>query len=132
MLTNGTSALTADAVWKKVIQMRLIDADALKEAFKKKCCCEISLDLIDNAPTVEPRIEYGADGQPYRLFMSGGQVVPDMLQGWRYEERPHGKWLPNYISQFTNPGRSCSLCNKTVEFSENFCPNCGADMRGEE
>ena len=78
--------------------MRLIDADALKEAFKKKCCCEISLDLIDNAPTVE---------------------------------RPHGKWLPNYISQFTNPGRSCSLCNKTVEFSENFCPNCGADMRGE-
>ena len=46
-------------------------------------------------------------------------------------ERPHVKWLPNYISQFTNPGRSCSLCNKTVEFSENFCPNCGADMRGE-
>lgn len=35
--------------------MRLIDADALKEAFKKKCCCEISLDLIDNAPTVEER-----------------------------------------------------------------------------
>ena len=76
----------------------LISRSALKEAFKKKCCCEISLDLIDNAPTVE---------------------------------RPHGKWLPNYISQFTNPGRSCSLCNKTVEFSENFCPNCGADMRGE-
>lgn len=46
------------------------------------------------------------------------------------EERPHGKWITNYVSQFFNPGRSCSLCNKTVEFSENFCPNCGADMRG--
>ena len=28
---------------------------------------------IMNAPTVEPRIEYGTDGQPYRLFISGGQ-----------------------------------------------------------
>ena len=28
---------------------------------------------IMNAPTVEPRIEYGTDGQPYRLFISGGR-----------------------------------------------------------
>jgi hypothetical protein len=51
------------------------------------------LNAIDNAPTVEPRIEYGTDGQPYRLFMSGGQVVTDMLQGWRYEERRQGEWV---------------------------------------
>lgn len=44
--------------------------------------------------------------------------------------RPHGEWLPNYTSQFMNPGRQCSLCGKIVEFSENYCPQCGADMRG--
>lgn len=69
--------------------MRLIDADALKgqlEPYRYTICgFEGILALIDNAPTIEPRIEYGTDGQPYRLFMSGGQVVPDTLQGWRYE-----------------------------------------------
>ena len=33
----------------------------------------VSRMAIMNAPTVEPRIEYGTDGQPYRLFISGGQ-----------------------------------------------------------
>lgn len=80
--------------------MRLIDADELKNAISdvvreelpedKKWAkgLEYSLKIIDNAPTIEPRIEYGTDGQPYRLFMSGGQVVPDNLQVWRYEESP--------------------------------------------
>ena len=41
-----------------------------------------------------------------------------------------GKWIPNFSLSFGNRGRYCSLCGKVVEFSENFCPNCGADMRG--
>lgn len=73
--------------------MRLIDADELKKAITKETYnfkqIPIRVDevmrIIDNAPSIEPRIEYGTDGQPYRLFMSGGQVVPDTLQGWRYE-----------------------------------------------
>ena len=44
-------------------------------------------------------------------------------------ERPQGEWIPNYTSQFFNPGRSCNLCGKIVEFSENYCPNCGAQMK---
>ena len=55
-----------------------------KEAF------DLAIKALENAstvsPTIEPRIEYGTDGQPYRLFMSGGKIVPDVLQGWRYEE----------------------------------------------
>lgn len=78
--------------------MRSIDADALKEALKNRHYNSKSwnqlfssiMETIDNAPTVEPRIEYGTDGQPYKLFMSGGQLVPDMLQGWKYEARPQG------------------------------------------
>ena len=78
--------------------MRLIDAEGLKKAITqnrnidRNAVCDV-LDIIDNAPAVEPRIEYGTDGQPYRLFMSGGQVVPDTLQGWRYEERPQDEWV---------------------------------------
>lgn len=48
-----------------------------------------------------------------------------------YKARPQGYWLPNYTSQFFNPGRSCSICGKIVEFSENYCPQCGAKMRGD-
>lgn len=46
------------------------------------------------------------------------------------EDRPQGEWLPNYTSQFRDPGRQCSLCGKVVEFSENYCPKCGAYMKG--
>ena len=46
-------------------------------------------------------------------------------------ERPHGKWImqPKFCR------RACSHCNETfiANFAPaNFCPNCGADMRGEE
>lgn len=44
-------------------------------------------------------------------------------------EKPHGKWIPNCNSEYINYGRHCSLCGRNVEFSENFCPKCGADMR---
>ena len=54
------------------------------------------------------------------------QVCTDYL-----EERPKGEWISNYQGEsFMNRGRHCSLCGKCVEFSENFCPQCGADMRG--
>lgn len=59
-----------------------------------------------------------------------GEIEGDYEIIGKYEERPQGKWIPNYTSQFCNPGRSCSLCGKTVEFSENYCPECGAYMRG--
>ena len=56
------------------------------------------------------------------------KIYRAVKNGEAYEERPRGEWLPNYTSQFCNPGRQCSLCGKVVEFSENFCPNCGSRM----
>lgn len=82
----------------------LISREALKEEIVK-LCERINANngitvptlaftrIIDNAPTVGPRVEYGTDGQPYRLFMSSGQVVPDTLQGWKYETKPKGEWI---------------------------------------
>lgn len=43
------------------------------------------------------------------------------------DERPQGKWITTwerYIFQ-------CSCCHG-MSVKYNFCPNCGADMRGDE
>ena len=66
--------------------MRLGDLDALRKNMEFICMGIMAgtepynapLTEIDNAPTVE-------------LSNYGGQVVPDTLQGWRYEERPQGE-----------------------------------------
>lgn len=129
--------------------MRLIDADELKGAISKLLYPVVEesythgynnglkevIDLIDNAPTVEPRIEYGTDGQPYRLFMSGGQIMPDTLQGWRYEEKPQGKWIKIFENPFTN-GYICPFCSHKIQVTEQFLPEvtecevCGAELKG--
>ena len=62
-----------------------------------------------------------AKGSDYKPFLLIANSIP-------YEERPQGEWIPNYTSQFMNPGKQCSLCGKIVEFSENYCPKCGARM----
>lgn len=85
---------------------------------------DFCLDEIDNAPTVELTEEQAID----KLHETGWIIRHDK----EMTERPQGKWISNNKTQpFCNPGRSCSLCGKIVEFSENFCPKCGADMRGD-
>lgn len=116
--------------------MRTIDAEALRKAWKKKLDNAIGaeqdgmyacLELIDNAPTVEPNCPY----------LSDNEVKQPCLQAPC--ERPHGKWLVNTVSL------KCSVCNHSFFDSEenmedynpitdlnfNYCPNCGADMRGD-
>lgn len=45
-------------------------------------------------------------------------------------QRMKGRWIP-----FDIPWYQCSECGAVREnkaFMENFCPNCGSDMRGEQ
>lgn len=68
-----------------------------------------------------------------------GEIEGDYEIIGKYEERPHGKWI--YIQYDGNPkvgNWHCSECREIapvniVGYSEktNFCPNCGADMRGD-
>lgn len=41
-------------------------------------------------------------------------------------ERPQGEWKMDSI------GAYCSNCHTHPDYTTNFCPNCGADMRGDE
>lgn len=44
-----------------------------------------------------------------------------------YEERMKGEWIKCGWSI------RCSICNYDMPYSvRNFCPNCGADMRGDQ
>ena len=46
------------------------------------------------------------------------------------ESRKTGKWLQINAGYYDYV--KCSQCGETLVWGKNFCPNCGADMRGEE
>lgn len=93
--------------------MRRIDADRLKAEIFKACMdshfmptklldCDDVTELIDNAPTIE--------------------------------EQPKGKWIEtDRFDEIADYMLKCPKCNEdTLSSHGNFCPNCGADMRGEQ
>ena len=54
-------------------------------------------------------------------------------------ERKTGKWLPQdhnkrtgYVTTTVYYYPKCSECGHTGNYGMNYCPNCGADMRGEQ
>ena len=42
-------------------------------------------------------------------------------------ERKHGEWIYKPMK-----GQFCSVCDVQSVWKYNYCPNCGADMRGED
>lgn len=68
------------------------------------------------------------------LNISRNIVIGEAIQ---YEERKKGKWHRRFYSQIEM--MVCSECQEEFSYDAetgirdyNFCPNCGADMRGEE
>lgn len=50
-------------------------------------------------------------------------------------ERPKGRWIESIVIQTDTSELceyTCSVCSIVTTRKSNFCPNCGADMRGEE
>ena len=119
--------------------MRLIDADALKK--KKKHSHKeffenvVSVYDIDNAPTVE--------AVPLEDYRSMEQTVHKLTQAIAEAEPKHGRWKQVEVVHDRKDAKiqdwqqaQCSVCGRwhTTPFMyylklDNYCPNCGANMR---
>ena len=112
----------------------LIDRQALVDAFE-------CLDLIDRQAAtkslVRPRIV-----DPYEEYWTGrnDQYDADVfaLKGLpsAEPERKKGHWKKSYADHESFGVRPffryCSECHESTLYAYNYCPNCGADMRGGE
>ena len=103
----------------------LISREALKEEIRREVgenqvgvfVAKRIFKLIDNVPTVDVS---GNEYFPYRTAYFNG------VEDGRATARSRGKW--NYI-QAGMP--ICPFCGATPHKNyKNFCPKCGADMRG--
>ena len=132
--------------------MRLIDADALRKAFKNHPLCHdiwltYSRELIDKAPTVKITL-IPADETKDEAYKRGYEKgrVEGILKA---EERAQGKWIEvephqSDLDDGITYREECSVChepNRHYGFDEyhdirfatyyktKFCPNCGAKMQ---
>lgn len=110
--------------------MRLIDADKLLEAISNSGLIWETYELldvievlavkkiIDDAPTVDTTFR---------------EVVAYECGQKSVEERPKGKWIEERDKRGHLIARKCPICKAYHDgMINNFCPNCGADMRGEK
>lgn len=94
--------------------MRLIDADALKDRMQNLAYDDWS---------------QGVSTTWANAYSECADMIEDAPTVEM--ERQNGKWMQEYKEATT---RHCSNCDFIVveEEANNFCPNCGADMRGDE
>lgn len=104
----------------------LISREALKEEVNKKNVVGRfnTIMLIDNAPTVSDRTEE---------VLSLQNTIAKIVEGIAENTRPQGEWKEYNFRTCGGLGDwdyKCSKCGKVYGGKHNFCPNCGADMRG--
>lgn len=115
--------------------MRIIDADKLyPDCMTKNGTLAISQSQIANAPTVdiEPFVTVTFDKDELERI-TDERVIEPIKNGELVikEKRPTGHW----IEMTDGRGHSsyfCSRCGTQEGKRYGYCPNCGADMRGEE
>ena len=102
--------------------MRPIDADELKRVLiieyelREGYFGEIVLNAIDNTPTI-----------PLPDFKEGYKQA--IIDGKTNFSRPQGEWKNTRPPEMSD-NIVCSLCGFDSIAMFDFCPNCGADMRG--
>lgn len=116
--------------------MRLIDADKLcPDCMTKEGTLAISQSQIANAPTVD--FEKLGESLRCQIRAEYGSCDDCELSCPRNEliklldlERPTGHWIKEECSL----GKTyyCSECYAHPEVCFDFCPYCGADMRGDK
>ena len=75
------------------------------------------------------------DGNGFDILDEDITVILEGIKAADVRENVRGEWVkggeqPYFRKHFDIV--VCSKCNKRGEHRWNFCPNCGADMRGDE
>lgn len=117
--------------------MRLIDADVLKEAFKKPIDGIILSDLsliykcIDSAPELSYEDGILSVENATRRAI---ELEEAYNNGWSdgfsegENERQQGKWI--FHKDYNESCRyGCNQCGNLTNIPGNFCPNCGSKMQ---
>lgn len=113
--------------------MRTIDADDLKKVLDEQMnfeenCRDSVFEIVDNAPTVVNEYTKGfTDGERSgRNFPLTDEEKTILVNQWL----PKGKW-GNVFEYREDRYHKCSNCHFSIKLTnfDNFCPNCGADMR---
>lgn len=70
----------------------------------------------------------------YYSLPNGDLAIPiiDIEHAPTVEIRKKGRWTKHFSSPMITYPYHCSNCNKYARAMYDFCPNCGADMRGEK
>ncbi len=103
----------------------LISREALKKAIKNEFDLAIhngDIMLMSKSGIVDRVLAY-IDNAPTVLYDNYSMGYQDGVNKV-LSERSQGRWEPNSF-QF-----ECNLCENLNAYKSNFCPNCGADMRG--
>lgn len=111
--------------------MRLIDADGLKEEIGSWRMNDYEpadfIDAIDNAQTVSEITNEDVQNAIKLGFHDGYEMAKAK------NERPQGEWISRETDGTLYPfweRYECSVCKACGSCNDNFCPNCGADMKG--
>lgn len=126
--------ISREALKDEVIKHAEYYADRTKEdrynVGYTECACEI-LDFIDNAPPVKFSL-LPADESKEEAYMRGYEhgKIEGIIKGMAY--RPKGKWVDTGDkAEYWSEEYQCSICGAKDHW-HNYCPSCGADMRGKE
>ena len=118
---------------RTVIDVRLIDADVLYERLKVDE--ELARDRVIDTPNSFPNGTVNPSAIRYMAQLSERTRFKRMvLDAPTIEERKKGEWINITNDESLDEEYECSVCGYELFYSNptKFCPNCGADMRGNE
>lgn len=107
------------------------------------CVC---VDDIESAPTIDAvpvdKIQFTdlyLDGiEAIAVFKFGNQGITLRKKCEDFVPVVHGRWIPTYHKYYNRDGECmiadewhCSECGVRHRDKWNYCPNCGANMRGD-